>query len=182
MPRAAKSIDKIAFIGMMGAGKTFCARTLAKKLHWRDLDSDVIIERREKMSIPQIFRNKGESYFRTVESRVIKDLLVKPQTVLSLGGGVVCRKVNRSLLKKKSFVIWLKAKPEVIQKRTSKSANRPLLNVDDPKRRINEIIKERDSYYRQCAHVVVTNNGGNILSKLARIPQIRHMMRANIQN
>ncbi len=182
MPRAAKSIDKIAFIGMMGAGKTFCAKTLAKKLHWRDLDSDVIIERREKMSIPQIFRNKGESYFRTVESRVIKDLLVKPQTVLSLGGGVVCRKVNRSLLKKKSFVIWLKAKPEVIQKRTSKTANRPLLNVDDPKRKINDLIRERDNYYRQCAHVVVVNNGGNILSKLARIPQIRSMMRANIQN
>lgn len=182
MPRSVRSIDKIAFIGMMGAGKTFCAKSLAKKLHWRDLDSDMIIERREKMSIPQIFRNKGESYFRTVESRVIKDLLVKPQTVLSLGGGVVCRKVNRSLLKKKSFVIWLKAKPDVIHKRTSRNSSRPLLNVDDPKRRIDEIIRERENYYRQCAHVVVTNNGGNILTKLARIPQIRSMMRANAQN
>lgn len=182
MPRSPRSIDKIAFIGMMGAGKTFCARTLAKKLHWRDLDSDVIIERREKMSIPQIFRNKGESYFRTVESRVIKDLLVKPQTVLSLGGGVVCRKVNRSLLKKKSFVIWIKAKPEVIHKRTSKTSQRPLLNVEDPKRRINDLIKERDNYYRQCAHAVVINNGGNILAKLSRIPQIRTMMRANAHN
>ncbi len=182
MPRSVRSIDKIAFIGMMGAGKTFCAKSLAKKLHWRDLDSDNIIERREKMSIPQIFRNKGESYFRTVESRVIKDLLVKPQTVLSLGGGVVCRKVNRSLLKKKSFVIWLKAKPDVIHKRTSKTAARPLLNVDDPKRKIDEIIRERENYYRQCAHVVVTNNGGNILTKLARIPQIRIMMRANAAN
>jgi shikimate kinase len=102
--------------------------------------------------------------------------------VLSLGGGVVCRKVNRSLLKKKSFVIWLKAAPDVIHKRTSKSANRPLLNVDDPKRKITEIVKERENYYRQCAHVVVMNNGGNILTKLARIPQIRHMMRANIEN
>lgn len=182
MPRSIKSIDKIAFIGMMGAGKTFCARTLARKLHWRDLDSDVIIERREKMSIPQIFRNKGESYFRTIESRVIKDLLVKPQTVLSLGGGVVCRKVNRALLKKKSFVIWLKAKPDVIYRRTSKSTSRPLLKVENPKARINEIIKERDNFYRQCAHVVVVNNGGDILSKLTRIPQIRAMVRANRQN
>ena len=182
MPRPARSIDKIAFIGMMGAGKTFCAKSLAKKLHWRDLDSDVIIERREKMSIPQIFRNKGESYFRTVESRVIKDLLVKPQTVLSLGGGVVCRKVNRSLLKKKSFVIWVKAAADVIHKRTSKSPHRPLLNVNDPKQRIDEIVREREQYYRQCAHVVVTNNGGNVLSKLARIPQIRHMIRAGKHN
>lgn len=177
MPKSKKLVTKIAFIGFMGTGKSHCARALSRKLNWRNLDSDVIIERREKKKIARIFKDKGESYFRMIESKVVKDLLLKPETILSLGGGVVCRKVNRTFLKKRAFVIWVKSKPEVIFRRTRQSRNRPLLNNDDPRQVIECLLKEREPFYRRCAHVVVQNNGGAVLPKLTRIPEIRILLK-----
>jgi len=177
MSKSKKFINQIVLIGFMGAGKTHCAHALARELSWRELDSDIIIERREKKSIARIFKVKGESYFRTIESKVIKDLLLKPQTVLAFGGGAVCRKVNRTLIKKRAFVIWLKSSPEVIYRRTRRSKNRPLLNGANPRRIIATLVKERDPLYRECADVIVPNNGGAILPKLSRIPQIRMLIK-----
>jgi shikimate kinase len=166
-------IKNIVLIGFMGSGKSHEGGLLAQKLGWRHLDSDEIIERREKMNIARIFKEKGESYFRTVESRVIKDLLLKPQVVLSFGGGAVCRKVNRHFIKRKGFVIWLRISPEVALVRTQKSRNRPLLEVKDRAQAIRDLMKEREPYYRQCANAIVNNNGGSALSKILRLPQIR---------
>lgn len=172
-----KNTQPIVFIGFMGSGKSTCARSLAKLLDWRDLDSDVIIERREKKAIPQIFKTKGESYFRTIESKVIKDLLQKPQSVLAFGGGVVCRKVNRVLIRKRAFVVWLKVSSDVLALRTRKSKNRPLLNVRNRKEAIVSLLKERDLYYKRCANVIIPNNSGDVLEKIKRIPRIKELLR-----
>lgn len=169
-------IKNIVLIGFMGAGKSHEGRLLAEKMGWRHLDSDDIIERREKMKIARLFKEKGESYFRTVESRVIKDLLLKPQVVLSFGGGAVCRKVNRHFIRRKGFVVWLRISPEVALSRTQKSKNRPLLDVKDADKAVRDLMKEREPYYRQCADAIVNNNTGSALASLLRLPQIRKAM------
>ncbi|MBF0254771.1 MAG: shikimate kinase [Candidatus Omnitrophica bacterium] len=163
----------------MGAGKTETGQRLADTLGWRYLDSDKIIERRERSSIQKIFKDKGESYFRSVESRVVKDLLLKPQTVLSLGGGVVCRKANRTLIKKRAFVIWLSASAGVIHRRTQGETARPLLNVADPQARIRELLKERKPLYAKCAHAVVPSGGSATIGRIKRLPQIRKIIRSH---
>ncbi|MFT5206765.1 MAG: shikimate kinase [Candidatus Omnitrophota bacterium] len=171
-----KRFDKVVFIGFMGSGKSHAAKELSELTGWRLLESDDIIERREKKTITKIFKDKGESYFRTIESKVIKDLLVKPQTIISLGGGAVCRKVNRSLIKKRAFVIWMNVTPDTIHKRTAKVKKRPLLEVDDPKKVIEELMTEREAFYKQCAHVILDNNSGIVINKLKKLPEIKQLM------
>jgi len=177
-----KGITSVVLIGFMGAGKTHCGRILARELGWRYRDSDAVIEKREGKTVRQVFKTKGESYFRTVESKVIKDLLKKPQSVLSFGGGAVCRKVNRLLIRKGGFVIWIKAKAEVIHRRTKKLNQRPLLNVSEPQKAIVQLLKIREPYYRHCAAIKIFNNGGSVSAKLTSIPQIRQIIRKQRSN
>ncbi len=180
--RTRKGVTSVILIGFMGAGKSHCGKVLAKELGWRYRDSDAIIEKREKKTIRQIFKEKGESHFRTVESKVIKDLLKKPYSVLSFGGGAVCRKVNRALIKKGGLVVWVKANPDVICKRTKKSKSRPLLNGDTSKKEMLQLLKERENYYKQCSAISILNNGGAVLPRLKRIRQIRQIVKKQRTN
>jgi shikimate kinase len=91
---------------------------------------------------------------------------------------VICRKVNRTLIKKSGLVVWLKAKPAVILRRILKAKGaRPLLNNSDPMQSILDLLEERGPYYRQCSHLTIQNNGGAATSKLARIPQIHQLLK-----
>ncbi len=98
----------VVLIGMPGAGKTFLGRRIAEREHRKFIDLDDLIVEREGMSIPEIFRTKGEDYFRNVETEVLRETCKMSGVVIACGGGIVKRKQNYNLAKQNSRIIWVK--------------------------------------------------------------------------
>lgn len=140
----------IVLIGFMGTGKSEVGKELAKTLGYKFIDTDELIEKREGIPVSEIFDKYGETYFRKIESEIIKDVSVMENVVISTGGGAVIRSENRMNLKKNSITICLTASPEVIYERIRDYDNRPLLKTDDTYMRIKELLKEREPYYSEA--------------------------------
>lgn len=151
-------MQRIVLVGFMGTGKTVVGRRLAEKLGRRFLELDEIIEKKEGLSIREIFAKKGEAYFRKVEKGVVKEAVEKEDVVISAGGGAIVDEENFQSLKKNGIIICLEASPEVILKRTRGLAARPLLNVPDPKKKIEELLKKREPYYKKADFCIETDN------------------------
>lgn len=149
-------------VGLMGAGKTTVGRALAKKLNKRFIDSDHEIEARTGASIPLIFEIEGEAGFRQREAEVIRDLTAEQDIVLATGGGAILNPQSRALLKSRGTVIYLRASINSILQRTSHDKNRPLLQTADPRKRIEELAREREPYYREVAHIVIDTGRPNV--------------------
>ncbi len=123
----------IVLTGFMGTGKSIVAKKLAQKLGMGYVDTDKIIEDREGREIRKIFEEKGEDYFREIETKIIKQVSSLNNYVIATGGGVVLKEENIKALRKKGVIIYLSANPEIILKRTDKNEERPLLlNCKDP--------------------------------------------------
>ena len=146
---------KIILVGPMGAGKSTIGRLLARQLDLPFKDSDSEIEERCGADIPWIFDVEGESGFRLRETAVLKSLIDEPTLVLATGGGIVLCQENRLLIRQADIVIYLVADIEQLVKRTEKDKKRPLLQVDNPERKIRQLIFERDALYREVATCVV---------------------------
>jgi shikimate kinase len=150
-------IGNIYLVGFMGTGKTAVGQELAKKKKWQFLDLDRLIELREKRTIADIFAKGGESYFRRLESRVLKEVVSQNNFVVACGGGIVINKENIKVMKETGIIICLSATPEVILKRTSGYLQRPLLNVKDPKKQIELLLKIRQPYYALADKTIDTS-------------------------
>lgn len=154
----------IALVGFMGSGKTTVARYLANRLDLERRDLDHEIEKAAGMKIRTIFKKKGETYFRGLESRILYEL-PSSNYVLSLGGGAVIAEENVvSLQEKGSIVIYLKASPEIIKKRLANSyRSRPLLvgseNMDEF---IAKKLKEREPVYKKVANITIKTDNLSI--------------------
>jgi len=151
-------MKNIAIVGFMGTGKTVTAKLLAKRLGLRYVSIDELIEKREKRSISEIFAKEGEEYFRKIESQIIKDVSEEENVVIDAGGGAVVKNENIKNFKKKGTIICLRAKPEVILERTKGYKHRPLLNVADPKSKIEELLLARSLYYKTVDWQIDTSN------------------------
>jgi shikimate kinase len=147
-------MKNIYLVGFMGTGKTAVAKVLSKKLHGKLEDMDVVIEKQEKMPIKEIFRTKGESYFRGLEKDIIQRLAGQEGYVVACGGGVFVDTDNIERMKESGTVVCLTSEPETILRRTSVNARRPLLNVDDPKKKIEELLEKRRSFYAQAHYTI----------------------------
>jgi shikimate kinase/3-dehydroquinate synthase len=156
--------SNIYLVGLMGAGKTTVGRALAKKLNKRFIDSDHEIEARSGASIPLIFEVEGEENFRQREAEVIRDLTALQGIVLATGGGAILRKENRDFLKARGTVIYLRASISHILQRTSRDKNRPLLQTADPRKRLEELAREREPLYCEVADMIVETGRPNIPS------------------
>jgi shikimate kinase len=146
----------------MGAGKTTIGRQTAKVLKRSFFDSDKEIEKRTGASIPLIFELEQEEGFRNRESAMIEELLDRENIVLATGGGAVLRQENRQHLKNKGFVIYLCAPVDQLLRRTARDTNRPLLQTEDPKKTIEDLLAVRDPLYREVADVVFETNGFSV--------------------
>jgi shikimate kinase len=147
----------IYLVGFMGTGKSSAGKELAKKKKWRFLDLDELIELREKRLIADIFAQDGEPYFRRVEKQVLKEVSREKEFVVACGGGIVIAPENIKVMKDSGILICLAASPEVILKRTSGYAHRPLLNVASPKKQIELLLKLRAPYYAQADKIIDTS-------------------------
>ena len=152
----------IFLVGLMGAGKTTIGRALAKKLNKRFVDSDHEIESRTGASIPVIFEIEGEESFRKREADVIRELSAQQDIVLATGGGAILRAETRAYLKQRGTVIYLRAGINQILQRTGRDKNRPLLQTADPRRKLEELSRQRDPYYREVADFVIETGRPNV--------------------
>lgn len=145
----------IFLVGLMGAGKTTIGRLLARRLKRQFVDADHEIEGRCGVRIAVIFEIEGEAGFRAREASVIDELTRRDGIVLATGGGAVLDAENRAHLGARGLVIYLHSAPANLWERTRHDRSRPLLMTADPKRRLEELYRERDPLYREIADLVV---------------------------
>lgn len=145
-------------VGFMGTGKTTVSRIVAARLGHRWLDSDHEIERLQGRPIAEIFANEGEPAFRKMERDFIEKGHPADRTVVACGGGLVVQEGMLAELQKRGVVVCLHATVETILRRTAGSRQRPLLNVEDPEKRIRDLYTVRDPIYRRSGSVILTDN------------------------
>ncbi|MEI6865595.1 shikimate kinase [Flavicella sp.] len=154
---------KIVFIGYMASGKSAVAKEVSNQLNFELIDLDAYIVYREGQDISDIFKEKGEIYFRKKEKEYLNEILsMKTSCVLSLGGGSPCFSGNMELIIKKATSFYLRANVATIYNRLlSEKSKRPLV-ADIADENLQEFIAkhlfERSSYYDQSNYIIPVND------------------------
>ena len=151
--------ENIFLVGPMGVGKTTIGSHLARKLKYDFVDSDTEIEKRTGASISLIFDIEVEEGFRKREAQMIDELTKMRHIVLSTGGGSVLDETSRQNLRSKGYVVYLKASVDILYERLKKSRNRPLMETDDKKQVIEDLLAEREPLYLAVADITITTDG-----------------------
>ncbi len=150
-----KDLNKnIAITGFMAVGKSVVGRMLAQRLKRPFVDLDHAIEGREGSKVADIFKLKGEAYFRKLEKETLEEVLNQDGQVIATGGGAVTDKENLQLLKTKSVLVCLTASLEKLRQRSGRANHRPLLEGTHRLQRIKELLQHREEAYRQ-SHVSI---------------------------
>jgi len=149
-------MKNIILVGFMGSGKTTIAFELSHRLNMRYVSTDDLIEQKQKCTINEIFTKKGEDYFRSVEALSVRDACSMKNVIIDLGGGAVIRDENWESIKASGVVICLTADENTIMERIKKYKHRPLLNVEDPKQKIRNIMAKRAHLYAKADHCIDT--------------------------
>ena len=140
----------IVLVGLMGAGKSSIGRRLAEKLEIPFVDADHEIEVAADKTIPEIFTDHGEAYFREGERRVISRLIENGAQVLSTGGGAFINEETRHSIHAHGISVWLKADLPLLMKRVMKRADRPLLQTEDPEAIMQKLMDQRYPIYAKA--------------------------------
>jgi len=148
-------MKNIFLIGFMGCGKSTVAAGLSAKYGMDIVEMDQIIVEREGMSISDIFAQKGELYFRDVETQLLIEIQSENNKVVSCGGGVAMRKQNVEAMRKGGCVVLLTANPETILERVKDDNSRPLLQGNKNIDFINEMLEKRRAKYESAADIVI---------------------------
>lgn len=148
----------IILTGFMGVGKTSVGTQLAKDLGYAFVDTDTLVEADQNLTITALFAKFGEPYFREIEARIIQEVMKGEDQVVSTGGGAVIWDTNREAFKKAGFVVCLTASPEAIYERIKRESHRPLLQTQDPKMKIKELLDSRAMFYAQADICIDTSD------------------------
>jgi len=169
MPAMENMAGNFFLVGLMGAGKTTVGRALARKTGKTFYDSDHEIEARTGVRVATIFDIEGELRFRDRESSVIADLVRMDNIVLATGGGAVLRPENRAELSRHGVVIYLRASIDDLLARTMHDKNRPLLQIADPRAKLQSLLEQRAPLYREVADIVVDTSQQNVNLLVSRL-------------
>ena len=151
--------NNIFLIGFMGAGKSTVAKTLQAQYGMKLVEMDEQIEAEEGMKISEIFAQKGESYFRSLETQLLESLQNQEHTVVSCGGGVPMRECNVEAMRKSGKIVYLSAKPETIYERVRQFHTRPLLEGNMNVDYITQLMEIRMPKYLAAADLIVETDG-----------------------
>ncbi len=174
-----KMNGNLILIGLMGAGKTTLGRQLASELQLDFYDSDQLICERTGVSIPTIFELEGEEGFRHREKTVINELVQLNNIIIATGGGTVLNAENRYKLQKNGHVIYLHAHPQILLSRIQNDRNRPLLQVEDPLLKLQQLYVQRDPIYRETAHLIIEANDSCTTQTITRLFTLLHQTNNN---
>jgi shikimate kinase len=145
--------QSIVLIGFMGAGKSSTGKALARKTGLPRFDTDEIVSTRFGLAIPEIFARFGEEEFRNAETEALRQLSKSAPAIIVTGGGIVLRPGNLKLLRRLGKVVSLEADEETLFRRISRRATRPLLQTENPRATLVELLRLRDPLYRAAADV-----------------------------
>jgi len=130
----------LVLVGMMGVGKTTLGKIVSKMENLKFIDTDANIEKNCLMKISEIFKRKGENFFRLQEKKEVLKLLKESNSVIALGGGAFIDKTVRDNILKNAISIWLDTNLKDLNKRTKWNNKRPLLNKENNQKKINKIL------------------------------------------
>ena len=142
----------------MGVGKSTLGQIVAKKQDLKFIDTDQKIEEKYSMKISEIFKKKGEEFFRQEEEKEVLGSLKKNNCIIALGGGAFLNKIVREKILKDSVSIWLDINLKTLNKRLKWNKKRPLLDKVNNKIAINKLYNERKNIYKQANYKINCNN------------------------
>ena len=151
--------EHIFLIGFMGCGKSTNAACLAGMTGARQVEMDQMIVENEGMAIADIFKEKGEAYFRELETELIKSFAGVEPAVISCGGGAVLKEENVRLMKESGKIVLLTAEPGTIYERVKDSTERPVLNGNMNVSYIKDLMEKRRPKYEAAADVTIATDG-----------------------
>lgn len=159
-------------IGFMGAGKTSVSAALGKALNREVIEMDERIAQNEGMTIPEIFAQKGEPYFRSCETALLQGCAQGEPRIISCGGGVPMREENVAAMRACGTIVLLTARPEVILDRVKDSDERPLLQNRKSVEDISELMEQRRPKYEAAADVTVDTSDLTIAEVCQAVMQL----------
>ena len=148
----------LVLLGMMAVGKSTLGKIVAKKQDLIFIDTDLNIEKKCAMKISEIFKNKGEKFFRILEEREVLESLKKSKCVIALGGGAFMKKTVRDRILKDSVSIWLDVNLKTLNKRVKWNKKRPLINEENSQIKINKLYAQRKNIYKLAKYRIDCNN------------------------
>ena len=146
----------VILTGMMGSGKSAVGQELARELKFGYIDMDEMIAEQVGVTINEIFKKKGEEYFRKKEWEAVHLLCLMDSHVFATGGGVILNPDNIKNFRENGKVIYLSADPETLWNRLKIHEDRPLLKVADPLGKLKEILSKREALYKECDKEIKT--------------------------
>jgi len=156
---AARITRPVVLVGLMGVGKSTVGKKLAKLLARGFVDADDAIAEAAQLSIPEIFAQFGEPYFRAGERRVIARLIEEGHGVIATGGGAFVDPTTRALILEKAIAVWIDCDIDTLVERTARRNTRPLLRGGDPRAILTRLAAERAPAYAEAPIRVVSENG-----------------------
>jgi len=144
----------LVLLGMMAVGKTTLGKIVAKKQELKFIDIDASIEKKNSMTIKEIFKKKGEKFFRMEEKKEVLKSLEKDNCIIALGGGAFMNKTVRENILKNAISIWLNVDIKTLNKRIKWNQKRPLLKEENNQKKITELYAERKNIYKLANHQI----------------------------
>lgn len=154
-----KLLKTVALVGLMGAGKSTVGRRMAASLGVDFVDADDEIVIAAGRSIKDIFQERGEEEFRAGERRVIARLLEQKPQILATGGGAFMNPLTRIILREKAITVWLRADIDTLMHRVSRRNERPLLQTENPRQTMIDLMHSRYPVYEQADLIVDSVDG-----------------------